>query len=226
MRNRVALIGDFNEAVVAHRAIPQALQMAGAEGVWVGTAPIQNAEPQLKDFAGVWCVPASPYVNTEGALSAIRFARENRVPFLGTCGGFQHLVLEYARNVCGLDRAAHAEISPEAEEVVIAPLSCALVEKSGRILLTGGIVRDAYRVDQIEEEYHCSYGFNPRFQERLLSGDLKATAHDEQGDVRAVELQGHPFYVGTLFQSERRALKGEVPPLVLAFVHAMEALRT
>jgi CTP synthase (UTP-ammonia lyase) len=220
---RVALVGDFNASAVAHQAIPVALQLAGACGVWTHTSSITNAAAQLADFDGIWCVPASPYANTEGALDAIRFARESGRPFLGTCGGFQHAVIEYARNVCGLSRAEHAETAPGAEAAVISPLSCALVETGGEIFLSGGRVRAAYGPDSAIEGYHCSYGFNPAFKERILSGDLTATAFDSAGEVRAVELRSHSFYVATLFQPERRALTGELPPLVGAFIEACRA---
>ena len=88
---RIALVGDFDVAVVAHRAIVAALDLGGAEGVWIRTSAITDAPAQLKDFDGIWCVPASPYENTDGALAAIRFAPENLIPFLrngsyGACG--------------------------------------------------------------------------------------------------------------------------------------------
>jgi CTP synthase (UTP-ammonia lyase) len=107
---RVALIGDYDPSVIAHQAIPEALRLSAdsghsVEGVWIHTGSISNAKFQLGDFDGVWCVPASPYANMDGALEAIRFARESRRPFLGTCGGFQHALIEYARNVCNI-RAA------------------------------------------------------------------------------------------------------------------------
>jgi len=79
--------------------------------------------------------PASPYTSMEGALDAIRYARESRRPFLGTCGGFQHAVIEYARNVCGLRDASHAETHPTAPILVVSPLSCPLVEQSEEIVL-------------------------------------------------------------------------------------------
>src|SRR5271167_227631 len=101
---RIALIGDYNSHAIGHQAIPEALRLSGeklrqdVEGVWTHTASLTNARVQLADFDGIWCVPASPYANTQGALDAIRFARESGRPFLGTCGGFQHAAIEYARN--------------------------------------------------------------------------------------------------------------------------------
>ena len=222
---RVALVGEYNKAVLAHQAIPEALRLASAnkvEAVWVPTTSIQNAPADLKSCDAIWVVPASPYENMDGALDAIRFARESGRPFLGTCGGFQHAVIEYARNVLGWREADHAETNPRASTLVIAPLSCSLVEKKGTILLTPGTrIAAAYGELQIEEGYHCNYGLNPAFESRLFSSGLKATAHDHAGEVRAVELEGHPFFVATLFQPERRALNGQTPPLVKAFCQAI-----
>ena len=132
---RIALVGDFDPSVPAHQAIPQALRLsAGRLGVtvapvWVHTSTVgPEVATQFAEFAGIWCVPASPYANTDGALAAIRFARESGRPFLGTCGGFQHVLLEYARNVLGHGEADHAETSPDAAMPLISRLSCSLVE--------------------------------------------------------------------------------------------------
>src|SRR5665213_1527930 len=129
---RVALIGDYNPSVIAHQAIPKALCLSAEtgrsiEGVWVHTGSISNAEVQLRDFNGVWCVPDSPYANMEGALEAIRFARESGRSFLGTCGGFQHALLEYARNVCNLRTADHAETNPHASVLLFSHLPAPLL---------------------------------------------------------------------------------------------------
>src|SRR5262249_45504713 len=100
----IGLIGDYCDSVVAHQAIPKALKSAGetlglaAHFEWIPTEEITSAA-RIADFTGLWCVPASPYRNMNGALLAIRHARESTVPFLGTCGGFQHAIVEYARNV-------------------------------------------------------------------------------------------------------------------------------
>jgi CTP synthase (UTP-ammonia lyase) len=223
---RVALIGDYDPSSKAHQAIPVALKLSAdtghsAEGVWVHTQLISNAEVQLRNFDGVWCVPGSPYANTEGALEAIRFARESGLPFLGTCGGFQHALLEYARNVCNVRGAGHAETHPGASILLISQLACPLVEQSEEIELHGGLVQKAYGVARITESYHCSYGLNREYEALLFKNDLRPTAHNRSGEVRAVELSGHPFFVATLFQHERRALRAETPPLVRAFVASL-----
>ncbi|MCK3826449.1 CTP synthase [Pseudomonas sp. W2Aug9] len=222
----LALIGDYNPDVIAHQAIPLALQQAAAalglsvQVQWLDTDTL-TCTSALHGFDGFWCVPASPYCDTEGALRAIRFAREQRRPFLGTCGGFQHAVLEYARNVLGWADAEHGELAPDAERAVITPLSCSLVEVNDTVRLAPYTrIAQAYASVDIHEGYRCRYGINPTFAGALLEGNLIPTGHDSAGDLRAVELLDHPFFVATLFQPERAALNGITPPLALALLKA------
>ncbi|CAH0160187.1 CTP synthase C-terminal region-related (seleno)protein [Pseudomonas brassicacearum] len=222
----IALVGDYDPRITAHRAIPLALDLIARQtGLdirfhWLATEFIVD-DTMLNDFDGVWCVPGSPYRNEEGALRAIRFAREQRRPFLGTCGGFQHAVLEYARNVLGWTNAAHGETSPEAERAVLTPLSCALIETIDSLQLdAGSLIAKAYGRQMVFEGYHCRFGINPNFEKDLLSQRLQVVAKDGAGDLRAVELRDHPFFVATLFQPERAALEGRVPALVSAFIQA------
>jgi CTP synthase (UTP-ammonia lyase) len=226
MQSRIALIGDFNNGVVAHRAIPHAIDLSASASEidvsarWVPTDSI-TSDADLSGFDAFWCVPASPYRSTSGALRGIRFARENRLPFLGTCGGFQHAVLEYARTVLGWANAEHAETAPDAEMLVVALLECTLIEVSGAVTFRpGSRLQRAYGRTEAVEGYHCRYGLNPAMREALTSGPLRVAAEDASGDVRAVELDDHPFFVATLFQPERAALRDEVPPIVRAFVDA------
>lgn len=224
---RIGLIGDYNPSVTAHQAIPLALALAESETdlplelEWLPTDTI-TAETDLSRHDGLWCVPASPYRSMDGALRAIRFARETPRPFLGTCGGFQHAVVEYARSVLGWADADHAESAPGAGRAVVSPLSCALVEAIDGVRLTAGSrLAEAYGRLEAAEGYHCSYGLNPQFAEALTAGPLRRCALDARGEIRAVELDGHPFFVATLFQPERAALGGVLPPLVRAFVRAV-----
>ena len=223
---RIALIGDRDDSKPAHRAIPMALAGAcaalGVEGTWdwLSTVAIPNeASDALGPYGGIWCVPGSPYANTSGALAAIRFARVTQRPYLGTCGGFQHALLEYAANVWSVDSPAHAETDPDASDPVITPLECALVEVSDALdLVPGSRLRQIYGSDRITEKYHCWYGVSPRYAARLDTGPMRVAARNPAGDVRAIELDGHAFFIATLFQPERRALHGEVPQLATAFV--------
>ncbi|MGF6332133.1 CTP synthase (UTP-ammonia lyase) [Pseudomonas sp. BS3782 TE3695] len=223
---RIALIGDYDPQVTAHQAIPVALGMAAEHSgqdiqfQWLATDRINAATP-LNDFDGFWCVPASPYRDMDGALRAIRFAREQQRPFLGTCGGFQYAVLEFARNVLGWSDAEHGETSPEATRALLTPLTCSLVEAVDSIhLVEGSLIAKAYENAEIREGYRCRYGVNPEFERELLKQQLHAVGHDSAGDLRAVELKDHPFFVATLFQPERAALKGVLPPLVRALIEA------
>lgn len=231
MTIRIGLIGDHNLDVPAHRAIPMALDLAGArmgkpvEFIWIGTTALgtTNIPSLLAEFNALWCVPASPYADTNAALAAIRFARETGRPFLGTCGGFQHALLEYARHVLGHTQAEHAETRPDAAMQFIAPLACSLVEKSGTIMLENGSkLRDIYGRADTEEEYHCNFGLNPEYERFLSGSDLHICGRDRLGAVRAVELGTHPFFIATLFQPERAALRGIAHPLVEAYVNAAQ----
>jgi len=156
-------------------------------------------------------------------LSAIRFARESRRPFLGTCGGFQHALLDYAEAAWGI-AAAHAKSDPHADNPVVSPLMCALVEVKGSLHFeSGSRLAKIYGSEVATEEYHCSYGLNPLYADRFQNGPMKVAARDDEGSIRAVELDDHPFFIGTLFQPERAALRDRLPPLVHAFVAAAQS---
>jgi CTP synthase (UTP-ammonia lyase) len=225
MPARFALIGDYDPAKVAHQAIPRALELTAAIGRpiawdWISTAAVPSLEP----YAGVWLVPGSPYRSEEGAVAAVRWAREAGRPFLGTCAGFQHAMLEIARDVAGLRDAAHAETNPDSPAQVLVPLSCSLVEKTGRVhFAPGSRLAGIYGVESQIEGYHCNYGLNSAFRARLEGAGLRFSATDDAGEIRAAELTGHVFFIGTLFQPERAALRGLVPPLVRALVEAATA---
>lgn len=222
----LVLVGDRSESVPAHRAIPLALDLAGQalqqplRARWLATDEVGDGSP-LQGAHGVWCVPASPYRSMDGALLAIRQARESGQPFLGTCGGFQHAVIEYARQVLGWADAEHEETAGAGARRVIHHLACELVEQSELLApLPGTRLHAAYAGQPFSEGYRCRFGLNPDFVAALTAGPLKAAALGPAQDVRAVELDGHPFFVATLFQPERQALQGTLPGLVKAWVQA------
>ena len=221
---KIGLIGDHDDTITAHRAIPLAFELIKKKYntdicyEWLATNSI-GTSIDLTMFNGLWCVPGSPYQDMEGALSAIQYARQNNRPFLGTCGGFQHAIIEYAWNHLGLSEAKHAEISPEADSLVITPLVCSLIEKEDTIeFIADSKIAIAYGKKQASEGYRCSFGFNPAFESEFLSDNFVITGRDDDGQARVFELVNHPFFVATLFQPERVALKDEIPPLVLAFI--------
>ena len=225
---RIALVGDYSPEVIAHRAIEQCFTLASnsllpaVTGTWVGTRTIAPGDEQiLAGFSGIWCVPASPYANTDAVFWAIRFARERQIPFLGTCGGFQHALIEYARNVLGLKSAEHAETNPGAPVPFVSQLSCSLVETKQEVTVNGDtFFRDAYGSKSGIESYCCRFGLNPEFEHCLDDGPLVIAARDSQGEARAFLLRGHPFFIGTLFQPERRALNHSLHPIVSSFFTA------
>jgi CTP synthase (UTP-ammonia lyase) len=173
---RIAIIGDYNPVVTAHIANAPALALtAKASNVvvkaeWIHTSTLTRKDEvdSLIDYQGIWCVPGSPYASSEGAISAISFARMEGVPFLGTCAGFQHALIEYFRNVIRIPNVAHGELDPGAEHPLISRLPCSLVEAIGTIhLMPGSLSQTVYGADRVEEGYRCNYGLNPEFA-RLL----------------------------------------------------------
>jgi CTP synthase (UTP-ammonia lyase) len=220
---RICLVGDYDPTVTAHQAIPKALALAAngkeVRPVWPGTESLLDAE--LDGYDGFWGVPASPYRSMEGALHVIRFAREQNQPFLGTCGGCQHAVLEFARNVLKIAGAGHTESDPSTAEPVISNLACSLIEADEVLRpVPGSRLHKIYGTDQIRETYRCSYGLNPDYLPRLLDGGLRVGVTGPNGAARGLELPIHPFFFATLFQPERSAFSGDSHPLIKAFVAA------
>jgi CTP synthase (UTP-ammonia lyase) len=225
---RIAIVGDYDAGMYTHRAIDDALghtlesRGRAVESTWVGTEAI-DADPRgrLAEIDGIWLAPASPYRSTEGALAAVRLARESKIPFLGVCGGFQHTVMEFARNVLGVADAQHAEVDAAAPHLIVTPLACDLIGRSGVVFLDpGSHVAAIYGRWRIVERYHCAYGLNADYVAVLARAGMHVTGRDEQGDARVVELAGHPFFVATLFQPQLSSGPSSPAPLVRAFVDA------
>jgi CTP synthase (UTP-ammonia lyase) len=221
---RVALIGDLNEKNKAHTAIPRSIAMVSedsVECVWVPTDTLTRADA-LAEFQGIWCVPGMPYKNADGAMRAIRHARVTHTPFLGTSAGFQYALIEFARNALGLSEADHQKSNPKCAIPLISPLDRALAGVRARVeYMDGTAIRRAYGARESVEEYHCSFGLNPKYQRLLEGSQFWVAAVDDQHDIRAFELDGHPFYVATLFQPEMRCMWDGAPsPLVNSFVAA------
>lgn len=223
MPQTIALVGNYSEHVIAHKAIPIAIDLANktldtnVTWVWIETEAVQKND--LHAFSAIWAVPGSPYKNMEGALYAIQFARENNKPFLGTCGGFQHALIEYARNVCHSSHANHAETNPHSDTLVVTPLTCSLVGETGQISFTpGSFLNSVFEGEPTTEEYHCNYGLNAAWKNRLESAGLCFSGFDHNNEIRAFELPIYPFFVGALFQPERSALKNLTHPLIKAFI--------
>jgi CTP synthase (UTP-ammonia lyase) len=225
---RLALVGDRSPHVRAHGRIPALLtalrdrDRLDLDPYWI---PSTDAEPDaLAGFDGIWVVPGSPYRSQSGAISAVRVAREHGIPFLGTCGGFQHALLEFARDVCGLTGVEHAEYRPDAEQPLIVPLACSLVGHEKPVRLTPGtLAATILGTERTVERYHCAYGLDARYLDLLRGHGLVFSGVDDADDVRIAELPGHPFFLGTLFQPELAGDGTRPHPIIRAFAAAAAA---
>lgn len=230
----IGVIGEYNPAFAPHRATNTALNHAAAiVGValrvtWLPTDTLQHApERTLENLDGVWCAPGSPYRSLEGALQAVRFAREQNRPFIGTCGGFQHTILEYARNVMGFEDARHAEYDPYASNLFISALACSLAGQRMQVCVQPGSQAVAlYGREEVWEDYYCNFGLNPRYQGDLEQSGLRITGRDQDGEVRVVELPGHRFFLATLFVPQTSSTPERPHPLVRGFVAAAQQFFT
>lgn len=196
-------MGDYRDDFEPHAVTNAFLaHAAAASGVVVAPAWLETDRltvKALKEFDALWIAPGSPYRSPEGALDAIRFARETGLPLGGACAGFQHVVLEYARNVLGYWDAAHEEYNPPTgSRLVLARLACVVAGREMPIKLApGSQVAKAYTRMEIVERYYCNFGLNPEYRDRL--GDLHVTGWDGANEASVVELPSHPYYVTTLF---------------------------
>lgn len=141
---------------------------------WISTADL--TVDRLRDFSALWIAPGSPYRSLSNTLAAIRDARERGIPCLGTCGGFQHMILEYARNALGFVDAQHAEYDPYASELFVTELECSL---AGRELIVAlqpeSRVAGIYGALEAREQYYCNFGVNPEKVAELQCGELRVT---------------------------------------------------
>jgi CTP synthase (UTP-ammonia lyase) len=228
---RIALVGDRSENVRAHARIPALIDaLLRRDGIaldpyWIATPDVAACD--LGRFDAIWLVPGSPYDSADGAIAAARTARERRIPFLGTCGGFQHALLEFARNVCGLSGVENAEVTPAAAEHLIVRLECSLTGHEEAVMIVPGTrAAEISGPGRRTERYHCDYGLDPAYLERLSQGGLSFSGFDDSGQVRIVELPGHPFFVGTLFQPELHGDGAQPHPIIVAMAAAATAHAT
>ena len=226
MNPRIAIVGEYSptfephtatDAVIAHSASQLSLSI---ESSWVSTADISPS--RLKTLSGIWVAPGSPYKNMDKLLEAIRYARENRMPCLGTCGGFQHIILEYARNVLHYKDAQSQENDPYSSQLFISQLTCSLAGRTMKLAFAeGSQVSDIYGSLSAEEEYYCNFGINPEYVSTLKGGPLKVVGSDSEGEVRVIEIPTHPFFIGTLFVPQTRSRPDVPHPVVTAFLSAV-----
>lgn len=154
---------------------------------------------------------------------AIRYVRDRGVPLVGTCGGLQHVVLEIARNVIGIEDAQHAETNPDAEHLAVTPLACSLAGQRHPVnLVPGSRMAMIYGTKHAAEPYFCSYGLNPALELRFEQVGLRVSGRDQLGSARIVELDGHPFFVGSLYVFQAATT---VPTRILSWLRSSKPRR-
>ena len=218
----IVLLGDRNTEFLTHRELDAAITLLpdGVQAQWIGTDAPEAM--RTADADALWVVPGSPYRNDAVVYSAITSARTSGQPFLGTCGGFQYTVIEFARNVAGVVDAGHAETSPDGGTLVVGRLACSLVGEERRVTTVPGTRMHALCGVPFAGFHWCNYSLSPRYVDLLTASGLVMSAHADDAGVEAVELPGHSFFLATLFQPQVGALDGRpLHPVIAAFAAAL-----
>ena len=223
-------MGEFQPNFAPHTAIDTAVEHALAVEPsrppialeWVGTSDAEDlSKEELATYAGWWIAPGSPYRSINGALRIIRYAREHDIPLLGTCGGYQHVVLEYARNVLGFADAAHAEYDPYASDLFITALSCSLVGQTMTVMVRKNTTAARlYPSSAITEKYYCNFGLNLDHLPALTAAGLVVSGTDQDGEPRIVELPSLRYFLATLFVPQTSSTPEDPHPLIVGLLRA------
>jgi len=226
MIKKIAILGDFNPAYKTHHALNDSTRQINKlfnqeiQFDWIATDIFYCKTAFNNMYCGLWIAPGTPYKDVENVLKTIKYARENNVITLGNCAGFQYMIIEFAKNVCGIKNADHEETNPGAEDLVIAKLSCSLIEQQEEleIIEKDSILYSVIKKEKLTGKYFCCYGINGKYLETLKSHGLHFTAKSEDGQMRAFEIKSHPFYLGTLFQPALTSTDIEPDPVIVEFV--------
>ena len=223
-------MGDFDASNSTHIANNEALDHAAGQFAkpfqyeWVDTERIEpEFETIIRSYQGLLIAPGSPYKSMSGVLKIIEYARTHQIPTLGTCGGFQHMIIEFARNVLGITDAEHAETNPYASKLVINPLSCSLKGQRLKIRIKDdSMVYDIVQINEMIENYYCNFGLNPEYQLQLHNAGFRVVGSDLNEEARILELNEEQFYLATLFVPQANSSYEKPHPILLALIHAME----
>ncbi|NJC24620.1 CTP synthase [Neolewinella antarctica] len=237
----IGLVGKYIELQDAYKSIYESFIHAGAVNevkVKVVTVSSEQLEGNnvnlgrfLDGFDGILVAPGFGERGIEGKINAIQYLRENQIPFFGICLGMQCAVVEYSRNVAGIEGAMSTEVNPQAKAPVIALMSDQkdVTTKGGTMrlgaydceLVKGSKTAKAYGTTKISERHRHRYEFNNEYLEQLQAAGLKVTGtNPKTGLVEVIELADHPYFVGVQFHPELKSTV-EVPhPLFVAFVAA------
>ena len=235
---RIALVGKYTELPDAYKSICEAFIHAGATNhvkvklQYVNSEKIteQNVATVLGDMSGILVAPGFGHRGLEGKITAVKYARENLVPFLGICLGMQCSVIEYARNVLGLAEANSTETGATPEPVIdLMEEQKGITEKGGTMrlgaypcqLAEGSHAYAAYGKTNISERHRHRYEFNNKYKDALeAAGMLSTGINPETNLVEVVEVQGHPWFVGVQYHPEYKSTVVNPHPLFVDFVKA------
>jgi CTP synthase (UTP-ammonia lyase) len=219
---RIAALGDRDPAHLTHREIDATLALlaGAADGGWVPTDSAQARELDCAD--GIWLLPGTPYRDDGAARAAIHHCLGTGTPFLGTCGGFQYACVELARSLAGVSGATSAELDPDGDALVVAPLACTLYGERRTVTPVPGTRLAAIcGADPFEGHHQCGYGLAAAYEPVLAGAGVVISAHAPDAGVEAVELPGHPFFLATAFQPQvGSSTSGAVHPLIGALLDA------
>jgi CTP synthase (UTP-ammonia lyase) len=215
----IALLGD-HQGHRSHLELdalrPMLADEFGVTAEWVPT----DSGFDVTGYDGVWLVPGSPYADDAAVLAALTVVREDGVPFLGTCGGMQYAVLEYARSVLGA-AATHAESDGESDDNAVVRLACSLQGEQRLVTPVPGTRFAAWVPEPFLGTHFCSYAPTLAVVRRLERQGVVVGATAPDAGAEVLEFPDHPFYVTSMFQPHVGALAGApVHPLVTAFLAA------
>ncbi len=216
----ILALGDRDPGYLTHREVDAALALFPAGTDWVGTS--SSTARDLDGCSGIWLLPGTPYRDADAALAAIRYCLVAGAPFLGTCGGFQHALVELARGQAGIADAEHEETNPEAATLVISRLACSLYGEVRTVTpVPGTRFAEICGVEPFEGYHYCGYGLDPAYVAPLLRAGVVVGATAPDAGVEAIELPGHRFFLATAFQPQVGTSEtGGLSPLLEAFVAA------
>ena len=235
----IALVGKYVEYEDSYKSLKEALLHGGiAHEVkvrihWIEAEAFEQGklERELENYDGILVPGGFGKRGIEGMINAIEFARVKKVPYFGICLGMQTMVIEYARNVCGMTEANSTEFNPAAPQRVIYKLRelKGIDELGGTmrlgawpcVLKPGSFAEKAYGDTTISERHRHRFEFNREFEEVLTSHGLRITGETPNGTyVEICEIEDHPYYLGCQFHPEFKSKPLEPHPLFVSFVGA------
>jgi CTP synthase len=241
----IGLVGKYVEYEDSYKSLKEAL-LHGALAHrlkvnihWIESDHLlwPDCAAELSKFDGILVPGGFGKRGVEGMISAIRYARENKVPYFGICLGMQTMVIEYARNICGLEQANSTEFDPVTPDRVIFKLrELKGVDELGGtmrlgaypcLLTEGSLASEVYGESPISERHRHRYEFNREYEKVLNENGLRLTGQTPDGVyVEICELPGHPWYLGCQFHPEFKSRPLEPHPLFAAFIGAAHGNRT